>query len=160
MLETVASNSPQIKGLVAIDQLKNVEVALPEKNIDQFMESLKTDFANTCEQYAKEVLLTKETNPELVAKLVTDFREMDPEVGIPLLENTFTYTQRETELLKELRLKLYLLHVNYSPTNEEYLKKYVGDHYESHTISGTCHYPMLENPNDFNSSLEKILSEI
>jgi pimeloyl-ACP methyl ester carboxylesterase len=160
MLETVTSNPSPIKGLIDIDQFKNVGVKLPQKNIDQLVESLKADFTNTCQQYAKEALLTEKTNPEFVTKLLTDYREMKPEVGIPLLKNTFSYAQRETKLLKGLQLKLYLLHVNYSPTNEATLKKYVGNNYELYTISATCHYPMLENPNEFNTSLGKILLEI
>lgn len=160
MLEIVRSIPSSIKGLVDIDQFKNVGIELPQKNIDQFVERLKTDFANTCQQYAKEALLTEKTNPELVSRLLTDYGEMKPEVGTPLLKNTFSYTQRETKLLKGLQLKLYLLHVNYSSTNEENLKKYVGNNYELHIMSATCHYPMLENPNEFNASLEKILLEI
>lgn len=160
MLETVTNNSRQIIGLVGIDFFKNIGVELPKNNIEQLVTGLKTDFANTCEQYARQALLTKETNPELTTKIVKAFREMNPKVGIPLNENTFKYTQRETELLKGLKLKLYLINVNYFPTNEENLKKYVGNNYELNTLKGTCHYPMLEIPNQFDSALVKVLSEI
>lgn len=158
MLETVTNNPSPIKGLVEVDHMKNVGVALPQESIDQLTEGLKADFANTCEQFARQALLTADTNPELVTKLLKDYRKMDPEVGIPLLR--FNYTRRETELLKGLRLKLYLLHVDYTPTHEENLKKYLGSNYELRTLRGTCHYPMLENPNEFNAALEKILLEI
>jgi pimeloyl-ACP methyl ester carboxylesterase len=160
MLETVTSNSSEIIGLIGVDYFKNVGSALPKENIDQIVTGLKTDFANSCEQYARQALLTKETNHELTTKIVTAFRAMNPEVGIPLNENCFKYTQRETELLKALTLKLYLINVNYFPTNEESLKKYIGNNYELNNLNGTCHYPMLEVPNQFNSALEKILSEI
>ena len=160
MLETVANSSSQIKGLVEVDHMKNIGVELPEETIDQMVKSLKTDFAHTCEQYAKQALVTEETNSELVTKLLKDYRKMNPDVGIPLLQNGFNYPKRETELLKGLKQKLYLLHVDYTSTNEENLKKYLGDNYELHTLSGTCHYPMLENPDEFNASLEKILSRI
>ena len=94
ILETVTDNPKPIIGLVGIDYFKNVGVELPEKTIDQLVTSLKTDFVNTCEQYAKQALLTKETNSELKAKIISAFREMNPEVGIPLNENAFKYTQR------------------------------------------------------------------
>ncbi len=67
ILETVTDNPKPIIGLVGIDYFKNVGVELPEKTIDQLVTSLKTDFVNTCEQYAKQALLTKETNSEHLA---------------------------------------------------------------------------------------------
>lgn len=160
MLETVAEDASQIKGLVEIDHMKNVGVGLPEETVNQLVQSLKTNFTSTCEQYAKQALVTEETDPELVNKLLKDYRTMNPEVGIPLLQHGFKYTGREVELLEGLALKLHLLHVNYTATNEENLRKYLGDNYELHTMNGTCHYPMLENPDEFNASLEKILSKI
>ena len=160
MLETVTSNSSEIIGLVGVDYFKNIGLELPKEHVDQLVTGLKTDFANTCEYYARNVLLNKETSTELSTKIVTAFREMNAQVGIPLNENTFQYTQRETELLKGLQLKLYLINVNYFPTNEENLKKYIGNNYKLSTLNGTCHYPMLEIPNQFDSALEKVLSEI
>lgn len=160
MLETAATNPPEVIGLVAIDELKNVGEEMPQETVNHLTESLNADFSKTCEHYAKQALLTEKTNSDIVTKLLKDYTEMNPQVGIPLLENTFTYTKRETELLNGLQLKLYLLMVDYQPTDEDNLKKYVGDNYELHTINGTCHYPMLESPNEFNTLLDKILSKI
>ena len=158
MLETVTENNFNIIGLVEIDHMKNIGMELPKKVVDQLLKELNTDFEHTCEQFAKQALLTDETNPKIVSRLLKDYKEMNPNVGIPLLEYGFSYPSRETELLKRLELKLYSIHVDYTPTNEESLKKYLGDNYELHIINGTCHYPMLENPNQLNVTLEKILS--
>ncbi|TXN38319.1 alpha/beta hydrolase [Flagellimonas hymeniacidonis] len=160
MLETVAVNDTGIIGLIEIDHMKNVGIELPQQVIDQLVQGLNADFENTCQQFAKQVLLTEATDPEIVSRLLADYKEMNPEIGIPLLKYGFSYPQREVELLKGLKLKLYSIHVNYVPTNEESLKKYLGDNYELHTMEGTCHYPMLEHPLKLNTLLGKLIGEI
>ena len=160
MLEAAHNNNPSIIGTVGIDYFKNVGVELPKNIVDQTMTGLKNDFANTNEFYAKKALLTPKTNATITKKVITDFREMNPKVGVALNESGFNYTKRETELLKNLKTKLYLINVNYFPTNEENLKKFVGKNYGLNIINGTCHFPMLEHPKEFNSLLEKTVLEI
>ena len=158
MLETVTEDDTNIDGLIEIDHMKNVGMQLPKEVVAQITAGLKADFEGTCKQFARQALLTESTAPEIVSRLLEDYQGMNPEVGVPLLEYGFSYPVRETELLKRLELKLYSVHVNYTPTNEESLKKYLGDNYELYVMEGTCHYPMLENPNELNIMLEKILS--
>ena len=160
MLEAVANDSSSISGLIEVDHMKNVGVALPQEIADQLVQSLKTDFIRPCEQIARQTLVTEKTDPELVDRLLKDYSAMNPAVGVPLLQNGFNYVDRETELLKGLKQKLYLIHVNYTATDEENLKKYLGDNYALQIISGTCHYPMIENPDELNAALEKILSRM
>jgi sigma-B regulation protein RsbQ len=160
MLETVSLNSSKIKGLVEVDHLKNVGVQLPEETINFLVESLKTDFIGTCNLIAKQALITERTNPQLVDRLLNDYKAMNPAIGSRLLEIGFHYSSRETELLKGLKQKLFLIHVNYSNSNEENLKQYLGDNFELQIINGTCHYPMVENPEELNKTLETIISKI
>ncbi len=160
MLETVAVNDTSIIGLIEIDHMKNVGMELPQQVIDQLVQGLNADFENTCQQFAKQALLTEATDPEIVLRLLTDYKEMNCEIGTTLLEYGFSYPKREAELLKGLKLKLYSIHVNYAPTNEESLKKYLGDNYELRTMKGTCHYPMIENPLKLNTLLGKLIGEI
>jgi sigma-B regulation protein RsbQ len=160
MLETVNLGSSKIKGLVEVDHMKNVGVELPEETINFLVQSLKTDFTGTCELIAKQALITERTNPQLVDRLLNDYKAMNPVIGSRLLEIGFHYPSRETELLKDLKQKLFLIHVNYSNTNQENLKQYLGVNFELQTISGTCHYPMVENPEEFNKTLQTIISKI
>ncbi len=160
MLETVTVGDTRIIGLVEVDHMKNVGMELPKEVVNQLGQELNADFEQTCQQFAKQALLTEATDPNIVFRLLTDYKKMDAKVGIPLLQYGFSYAKREAELLKELELKLYSIHVHYLPTNEESLKKYLGDNYELHTMGGTCHYPMLENPKKLNTLLEKLFTEI
>ncbi len=160
MLETVAINDTDIIGLIEIDHMKNVGMELPKEVVDQIVQGLNADFENTCQQFAKQALLSEATDSGIVSRLLADYKEMNPEIGIPLLKYGFSYPKREAELLKGLELKLYSIHMNYAPTNEESLKKYLGDNYELHIIEGTCHYPMIESPDQLNTLLEKLFVEV
>jgi sigma-B regulation protein RsbQ len=160
MLEAVVLGSSGIKGLVEVDHMKNVGVQLPPETISFLVQSLKTDFNGTCEQIARQALITDKTNMQLADRLLNDYKKMNPVIGTKLLESGFNYPSRETELLRGLTLKLFLIHVNYSDTNEENLRQCLGNNYELHSMSGTCHYPMVENPQEFNKTLELIISKI
>lgn len=160
MLETVTQNSSEIIGLVEVDHMKNVGVELPKEIVNQMIVGLNANFIQTCQQFAKQALLTENTDSELVNRLLNDYGKMNSKIGISLLQNGFNYPKREAELLKGLKVKLNLIHVDYLPTNEENLKNYLGDNYELHKMKGTCHYPMVENPKEFNILLENILLKI
>jgi sigma-B regulation protein RsbQ len=157
MLETVAQNDSNIIGLIGIDNFKNLNTEIPQEMIDGFSNSLKTDFANTCEGYASNYLMNTKTEKQLAHKLITAFRDMDPAVGIPVIEDCFKYSAREKELLKVLKFKLNIINVDYFPTDEDALKQYVGTNYTLSMMNGTCHYPMVENPAEFNELLDKLL---
>lgn len=160
MLETVSKSTDHIVGIVAIDYFKNIGVGLPDTTINQIVTGLKTDFSNTNRQYATQSLLTDKTAKTITTRVISNFETISPKVGIPMNEDFFHYTKRETTLLKNLKLKLYLINVDYYPTSEQNLKKYLGTNYELHSIHGTCHFPMLENPKEFNVALKNVIKEI
>ncbi|WP_144009455.1 hypothetical protein [Pedobacter nyackensis] len=66
----------------------------------------------------------------------------------------------EKELLPVLNIKLYLINVNYIPTNEAALKQLKGKDYQLNIMNGTCHFPMLEHPNELNLILRQDISTI
>ena len=159
-LETASQNNPAIIGIVGIDYFKNTGFALPENVIEQVITNLKTDFRKTNEQYVNQALVTQKTNQGIKDRILSDFKSMNPNIGIAMNESFLHYSKRETDLLKKNRYKLYLLNADYSPTNTNSLKNIVGDNYELNLMNGTSHYSMIENPEKFNSELQKIIRQI
>lgn len=160
MLEAVNENSKAIIGIIGIDYFKNVVANLPQNVIDQVMTSLKTDFLGTNEQYVKQALISKNTKTEIGDKVLADFKAMNKNIGIAMIENFLNYTNRETELLKKLPLKLFLINVDYVPTNIANLKEATNNNFDLRILNGSCHYPMIEVPDTFNLELGKIISKI
>lgn len=159
-----ASKFPEpVIGFVIIDNFKNAATPLPaqfENQVDTILENLKKDFSGTNEQYAKIALLTEKTSTEITDKIVAAYRNAYEPMGQATMPEVFELYKTEKELLPELKLKIYLVNVNYMPTNQEALKENAPHGFELKEIDGTCHFPMLENPEMLNESLSEVFQEI
>jgi pimeloyl-ACP methyl ester carboxylesterase len=163
ILEVATQCAECVIGFIGIDNFKNAGSAMPEEfesQIAYILEMLKNDFANTSEGYARQALLSASTDKAIAERVVADYRHMDKEIGISLISDVFTYYGRERELMSLMRHKMYLLNVDNYPTNDQLLKKYAASGFEITSIKGTCHYPMIENANEFNRLLEEIIMKI
>ena len=129
-----------------------------KQQTDALLQQLETDFANASEGYARMVLLTNDTSKELTDKVVEAYRKPDPVMGVKSIASVLGYYKRERKLLQQLDKKLHLINVDYIPTNEEPLKKYAAGGYELTQLHGTCHFPMIENPEEFNRQLKRVVS--
>ena len=162
-LITATSHPENIIGFVVVDIMKNAATPLPpeyQNQVADILENLKKDFAGTNEQYARMALLTAQTPKAITDKIVQAYRNAYQPMGQAITPEIFEMYKTEQKLLSELKFKLYLLNVDYMPANEEPLKNYVQHGYEVFTIKGTSHYPMIENPGEFNQTLDKILQQI
>lgn len=163
ILEVAVKCPDSVIGFVGVDNFKNAGTAMPDEiqnQIDQLMAMLKSDFANTSEYFARQVLLSPATDQAIIDRVVSDYRNMDKDIGIDLIASSFAYYPRERELMNQLKFKMYLINVDNNPTNEELLKKYARSGYAVKPIGGTCHYPMIEKPDDFNRLLREVIVEI
>lgn len=160
----VADKIPDlITGFIGIDNFKYAGTALPPsitKQIEQALIMMKSDFPSVSEAFARQSLLTDSTDDQIRNRIIKDYKNFDPETGVALLTSSFTYFNRERELLQRLRFKLHLINVDYVPTYEDLLKLYAHSGYLVMNIKGTCHYPMIENPSEFNHLLETAVLNI
>jgi pimeloyl-ACP methyl ester carboxylesterase len=163
ILEVSAKCSDSVIGFVGVDNFKNAGTAPPfemQNQIDQIMKMLKSDFASTSENFARQTLLSPSTDKTIIDRVVSDYRDMDKNIGIILISSAFTYYERERELITQLKFKMHLINVDNIPTNEELLNKYSGSGYDIVAIKGTCHFPMIEKPDEFNQLLQDIIVKI
>lgn len=163
ILEVAAKLPEPVIGLVGIDNFKYAGTPLPSplmEQISQALELMKTNFAEVSENFARLSLVSAQTDKLIAERVINDYKNFKPNVGRPLLISSFSYHDREKELLQNLKLKLHLINVDYFPTNEELLKENTGSGYVLFKMKGTCHYPMIESPDEFNAILEKVVSAI
>ena len=81
-------------------------------------------------------------------------------MGQQVTPEIFEMYKLQQELLPKLKHKLYLVNVDYIPTNEQSLQQYCVHGYELLHIDGTCHFPMLETPDELNKDIEKVIHKI
>jgi sigma-B regulation protein RsbQ len=163
ILEAATRIHGKIIGFIGIDNFKNAGTAFPEeiqKQTNLIIKSLKEDFSNTSEAFARQALLTASTDPEIRQRVINDYRNFKKEWAVKIISSSFSYYLMERELLQQLKLKLYLINVDYFPMNEAPLKIYPKSGYKVFNIHGSCHYPMIEVPSEFNLVLEEIIKKI
>ncbi|AEI49803.1 alpha/beta fold hydrolase [Runella slithyformis] len=148
-------------GFIAIDYYKNAGFPLAEEEqVNEIRKNLRLDFAATNEQYARMALLTPQTPPDITDSVVKAYRNAYAPMGIPTMEQIFDIYTVEKKLLPLLNFKLYLINVDYLPTQEEPLKTYAKRGYSLAHMKGTSHFPMIEHPQKLNTLLESFIAEI
>jgi len=152
-----------IIGLIGIDTFKNAGTPMTadfRKQTEGIKKGLLGDFPGTNEKYARTALLKPSTPNHLVKKVIKDYRNAYPPMGIQTTAEFFEINKMEKELLPRLNVKLYLINVDYIPTNETALKKLLRKDYQLNIMNGTCHFPMLEHPDELNLILRQYINTI
>jgi sigma-B regulation protein RsbQ len=163
ILAAAVSHPEPVIGFVVVDYFKNVATPLPDQfqaQVDGIMENLKAAFADTNEQYARMALVSEDTPKEIVDRVLHDYRTAFPPMAMETTPEVFEIYKMERELLPQLGLKIYLINADYYPTDEEALNLYAPHGYEFFQMHSTSHYPMLEDPQEFNRLLDRTIKEI
>jgi sigma-B regulation protein RsbQ len=160
----VADMRPEaVAGFIAIEAFKNAGTALAPEFRNQakaILESLETDFMGTNERWARMALLTPATPPAITERVVSAYRDAYRPMGQAIMPTVFAMYGMERVLMPILGNRLFLINVDYVPTNEDTLAQYARNGFEVIRIPGTCHFPMLENPETLNAALEQVLGKI
>ncbi|MBD2701629.1 alpha/beta hydrolase [Spirosoma sp. BT702] len=153
-----------IIGFIIIDNFKNAGQPLPEQyqqQSEEIIKNLQTDFGKTNEDYARMVLLTPQTPVDVANRVVNDYRQAYQPMAVEMLEEVFTDAYLiERNRLPKLSCKIHLINVDYMPTNEKPLQELATNGYELHHMAGTSHFPMIENPKEFNKQLKETIAVI
>ena len=154
---------PPIVGFISIENFKNAGMPQPQENQQKAADierRLAIDFRDTNEQYARMALLTDKTSPAISKRVVEAYRNANQSMGMATTPEIFTLFQVEKRLLPQLHFKLYLINVDYMPTNEAPLQQYAGCGYELLHMRGSSHFPMLESPLELNKLLDECIQKI
>jgi len=150
-----------VNGIVGIDNLHEPGMKKTEKEIqaiNSYFVQLDSNFSTEVEFYAKENLFASSTDSSIKQRVIKDFKKNDSVIAVKVFRSLIEISQKEKEMMMQLKHKLYL--VNVSPTQIDSLKKYCKESAEVVYVNGTCHYPMIEKPAEFNAALEKVFALI
>jgi pimeloyl-ACP methyl ester carboxylesterase len=160
----VATKHPaDIIGFIGIDTLKSAGTPLSpnyQQQADEVIENSRKDFSTTSEQYARMALVRPNTPARITERVAADYRNAWQPMGMEVLKEEFKKDELEKKLLQELQPVLHLINVNYSPTNKVALQTFAKNGYDLVEITGTCHFPMLEKPEELNSLIELAVYKI
>ncbi|MGG5210861.1 alpha/beta fold hydrolase [Chryseobacterium sp. MIQD13] len=149
---------PNVKALILVDTIKDLDEAFTEEQAEQILfVHYRNDFKNAVENILPQYLFSKETPPEVKQKLQNEFLQNTSETAINLLRPLYKTDFRETA--SKVQIPVRAINSDNFPTNIENNRKYLKD-YNYVEVAGTGHYPMLENPKEFNRILHDILKEL
>lgn len=163
MLAAALTKHPEIVGLVGIDNFKYIDSQMSPEMMEQMQASfhdLVNDFKNAAPSYADHMLFQPTTPEHVKTRVKSDIRATNPAIGVATIEGLMAHQAILPERLTQLHLPLYLINIPMPPTNFTGLKNRCKLGFEVKTIEATSHYPMIETPHLFNSSLSEILSNI
>ena len=149
---------PKVKAIILVDTLKDLDENFTPEQAEQFMFShYRKDFKSAIENILPQYLFVGETPDRIKHQLQNEFLQSDPESAINALKPLYEMDIRKTARLVHVPVRA--INSDSSPTNMESNRKYFKD-YNYRTISGTGHYPMLEKPDEFNTTLTEVIEEI
>lgn len=163
MLEASFNNNSRIIGLVGIDNYKSFNTIVTLEQMEQradFFAMLKDDFINAAPSYAENMLFHPNTPPEIKERIKNDFSMSNPIIGCDSLFQMMQFIPTVAAKLEQTQYKLHLINSVTTPTNETDLEKHCKKGYNLKCINSTGHFPMNENPSEFNQILDDILNEI
>jgi pimeloyl-ACP methyl ester carboxylesterase len=150
-------------GIVGIDNLKRPGVNLLQeesKQVESFFAMMDSSFSGTVEVYTKQNLFPPSADTSIVNRVVNDFKMNDSVIAMKVLRSLLDVSQKERDMMQQLKHTLYLVNSDGDRTQIDSLKKYCKASAEVVFVPGTGHYPMIEKPAEFNAALEKVFGMI
>jgi pimeloyl-ACP methyl ester carboxylesterase len=146
-------------GIVGIDNFKRPGQKNTERDneeMEEFFGMINKNFIGTVDSYTRESLFSHSTDLSIVDRVMRDIKMSDSVIAIKVLRSFANVVQTEKDMMQQLNHKLYLVNSEMNSTKIDSLKKYCKASAELVTVPSTCHYPMIEKPDEFNAALEKV----
>lgn len=153
----------EVIGIVGIDNLKKPGSEFSEeekRDIESFFSMMDSSFSGTVEGYTKANLFPRAADTEYVNRVIKDFKMNDSVIAIKVLRSLLAISQKERDMMQQLKHTLYLVNSDTDSTHIDSLQKYCKASAEVVYVHGTGHYPMIEKSAEFNAALEKVISMI
>jgi pimeloyl-ACP methyl ester carboxylesterase len=150
----------QVIGLVGIDNFKGFdgkpETAKAKADYAEAIAMLKKHFKAIATAYFNQDLFYKTTNAAIRKRILSDVTNADSTIAIASMEdNSFNTVAK----LRATKTKLHLINSDYTPNDTIGFIK-AGIPYQLLQIHATGHFPMIENPAEFNGLLQKAINQI
>lgn len=152
-----------ICGIVGIDNLQEPAQDIPEeakKQLNDFFSILKLKFDSVVNADMKKYLFKPETGSSVVNRVMNDIYSSDPVIATAVLQSLYDVSPRQKGLMKGLKHRLNLICSSVNPVKQDSLLKYCAKGVSVQLVQANSHYPMIENPTEFNRMLQKAIYEL
>ena len=155
ILEVARLLPDRVAALVPVDTMQDVEWK-PGEGFDAWMESMRADFVSSTRTFVKE-MFPETADPVLVERMASRMSSMPPEIGVAVLRAIFAYDKATA--LSRVKQPIRAINSDKFPTRVDVNRRYAPQ-FEAVFVPGTGHFPMLENPDEFNRLLEQAIEDL
>jgi pimeloyl-ACP methyl ester carboxylesterase len=152
-----------ICGIVGIDNLQEPAQDIPEeakKQLNDFFSIMKLKFDSVVNADMKKYLFKPETDSAIVKRVMDDIYASDSVIAATVLQSLYDVSPKQIGLMKGLKHRLNLISSSVSPVKQDSLLKYCAKGVFVQQVQASSHYPMIENPGEFNMLLQKVIYEL
>jgi len=157
VLEATRRMPERVVAIVPVDTLHNVEYKLPQEQLDAVFKQLRADYKGAMAGFLNQMLFSPSTPAAVKTRITSEVTSRPPELAIAILEGILAYDS--VPALKEVKVPIHAINADMNPTNLEINRKYAPQ-FEVVIIKGSGHYPMLEDPTQFNELLTDYLQQL
>lgn len=152
-----AKHVADLRGIVLVDTLKNLEQRQPREMIDRMLALYRGDFETAVKQVLPPFLYSPSTPPIVIERLTTEFLRVSGEGAAARLEPFLHHDPREDA--RAITVPVRAVDGDLHPADVETNRRYFRD-FARREIAGCGHYPMLEQPERFVALLRESLVDI
>ncbi|MBF0252202.1 MAG: alpha/beta hydrolase [Candidatus Omnitrophica bacterium] len=149
----------KVIGLVAVDDLQNVEYPLGEEQFNEMTAPFKEDFKQGVRGFVMGML--RSDNLPVNEWVISDMSLADPKVALSTMNESLGgyLTGDVTKLFDELDVPVIAVNSDLWPTNIEANRRHIKD-FQLIELDGLDHFLMLKAPERFNPALEQAIKMI
>jgi pimeloyl-ACP methyl ester carboxylesterase len=146
----------RVAGLVWVDTYKQLGTARTPEQIQAFAAPFRANFADTTREFARR-MFPPTADRALVERVAADMSAAPPEVALGAMVSAIGFERRIPGALAELKLPVIAINPEEPPTDMTSMGRYgVG----VVLMARVGHFPMLEDPERFNSILKTAVDTV
>jgi sigma-B regulation protein RsbQ len=148
--------TPKLKGIILVDTLTNLDQLFTLEQASELLNFYRVDFNAAVYNILPQYLFASTSPLAVKAELQKEFVSHDPNFAADALEPFYKIDVRK--FASQVSVPVRAINSDMAETSKENNSKYFRD-FDFKIIKGVGHYPMLENPTEFNIALSEAIQE-
>ena len=157
VLEAARRMPDRVKGIVLVDTLLDADQRTPADQVEAMSKQLEADYKGVATHMANEYLFAAATPAAVRERVLKQALAMPTPLSIALLREVWLYDP--VPALREIKAPVRAVNADKFPTNVEGNRRHMPG-YEAVIVTGSGHYPMIEQPEKFAAALDTALASL
>lgn len=164
MLLDLSNRYPDlVTGIVGVDNLHEPAGVMNEQDradAEEFFSLFAARFDSVVTASMGQYLFQPSTNTAVKQRVMQSIFNTDSLIAVQVLKSLTFFAENEKTRMQKLNHKLYLVNSDVVPVRVDSLNKYCAKGVAVAYVHQTGHYPMIERPDEFNTSLQGVIDRI